>query len=158
MSPPPDAGADAPIRVDTVLVPVDGSDDSARAVEYAAAIADRYDADLHAVYVHDEEVVRAIETDALDESAVAEDARTFVEEVGQPARERNVHLTSSMAYGYSTRQKSRHPGSVVLDTAEEVDADFLVIPREGARGEPGGTLERAAEYVLLYASQPVLSV
>ena len=158
MSPTPDAAADTPIRVETVLVPVDGSDDSARAVEYAAAIAERYGAGLHTVYVHDEEVVRAIESDAIDEESVAEDARTFVEDASEPARERGVSLTSSMAYGYSTTQKTRHPGSVVLDTAEDIDADFLVIPREGSRGEPGGTLERAAEYALLYASQPVLSV
>jgi hypothetical protein len=54
--------------------------------------------------------------------------------------------------------KTRHPGSVILDTAEELDADFVVVPREPVSGDPGEVLEKAAEYVLLYASQPTLSV
>jgi len=40
----------------------------------------------------------------------------------------------------------------------DVDADFLVVPREPMSGDTGDVLEKAAEYVLLYASQPVLSV
>ena len=39
----------APVEVETVLAPVDGSDASVTALEYASAIADRYDAAVHAV-------------------------------------------------------------------------------------------------------------
>jgi hypothetical protein len=55
-------------------------------------------------------------------------------------------------------RKLTHPGSVILDAADQIGADFLVIPRESAREESADVLEKAAEYVLLYASQPVLSV
>jgi hypothetical protein len=61
-----------------------------------------------------------------------------------------------MAHGFSTTQLSRHPGSVVLDTTEELGADFVVVPREPVSGDD--VLAKTAEYVLLYASQPVLSV
>ena len=47
--------------VETVLVPVDGSEDSTRAAEYAVAIADRYDATLEVLYILGEDVVRAID-------------------------------------------------------------------------------------------------
>ena len=40
----------------------------------------------------------------------------------------------------------------------DVDADFLVVPREPVTGDREAVLEKAAEYVLSYASQPVLSV
>jgi nucleotide-binding universal stress UspA family protein len=78
--------------------------------------------------------------------------------VADYATERDVHISHSTAYGFSTRVKTRHPGSAILDTAEEVEADFIVVPREPVSGDPGEVLEKAAEYVLLYASQPVLSV
>ena len=157
MDEPPVEGG-PPVEVRQVLVPVDGSDESTQAGEYAVAIADRYDADVHAVYVLGEEAVRGIETGALDREAVAADARSFLDEIEALADEHGVAATSSTAYGFSTTRKTQHPGSVVLDTAEEVDADFLVVPREPLTGEPGEVLEKAAEYVLLYASQPVLSV
>ncbi|HET7324453.1 MAG TPA: universal stress protein, partial [Halococcus sp.] len=39
------------VAVETVLTPVDGSEQSLRAIEYAVAIAERYDARVHALYV-----------------------------------------------------------------------------------------------------------
>ena len=146
------------LSVANVLVPVDGSEESTTAVEYAVAIAAEYDAAVHAVYVLGEEIVRAIEREKVDEAEIAADTEAFNDTVADIAASREVGLATSMAYGFSTEVKTRHPGSVVLDTAEEVGADFIVVPREPLSGDPGEVLEKAAEYVLLYASQPVLSV
>ncbi|MFC4358104.1 universal stress protein [Halobium salinum] len=146
------------LDIDLVLVPVDGSEESTTAVEYAAAVAEKYDASVHAVYVLGENVVRAIETGAVAESEVAEETGAFNETAQELAEAKGVPLSTSTARGFSTKTKLLHPGSVVLDTAEEVEADFIVVPREPVSGDPGEVLEKAAEYVLLYASQPVLSV
>ena len=146
------------LDIDLVLVPVDGSDEAREAIEYAVAIAAEYDAAVHVVYVLGEQVVRAIETASVDADEVAADGEALADDARAYAADRGVDLTNSIAYGFSTRSKLRHPGSVVLDTAEDVDADFLVVPREPVSGDPGEVLEKAAEYVLLYASQPVLSV
>ena len=149
---------DAPVEVDRVLAPVDGSEESTRAVEYAVAVAERYGADVHAVYVFGEEVSRGIETGTIDEGDLAEETGSYLEELEALAASSDVHLSNSIAYGFSAHRKTQHPGSVILDCADDVDADFLVVPREPLTGEPGEVLEKAAEYVLLYASQPVLSV
>ena len=146
------------LDVDLVLAPVDGSEESTRAVEYAVAVADAYDAGVHVVYVLGEHTVRAIETETVDTVTVADETEEFVEAVGEVAGGTEVEVTTSSAYGFSTDELTRHPGSVVLDTAEDLDADFVVVPRAPQRGTPGEVLEKAAEYVLLYASQPVLSV
>jgi nucleotide-binding universal stress UspA family protein len=146
------------LDIDLVLVPVDGSEESTTAVEYAVAIAAEYDAAVHALYVLGEKVVRAIETGAVEGAEVAEDSESFGEDARGIAEEAGVPFATSTARGFSTKRKTLHPGSVVLDTADEVDADFLVVPREPVAGDPGEVLEKAAEYVLLYASQPVLSV
>ena len=145
------------LTVETVLVPVDGSDESVTAIEYAVAIAEKYDASIHVVYVLGEEAVRAIETGTVDEEAVAEDTEAFAETATELAEGTGVAVSSSSAYGFSTTQKTRHPGSAVLDCAEDAGADFLDIPRGATTDGSGDVLERAAEYVLLYASQPVLS-
>ncbi|WP_327050887.1 universal stress protein [Halomicrococcus gelatinilyticus] len=149
---------ESPVEVNTVLVPVDGSDESVAAVEYAAGIAEKYGADVHALYVLDEEVSKAIETGAVEKDDVVVETESFIESARDITDDYGVELGNSIAYGFSTRRKTQHPGSAVLDSADEVEADFIVIPREPLTGEPGEVLEKAAEYVLLYASQPVLSV
>ena len=147
-----------PLSPSLVLVPVDGSEESLSAVEYATSIAAEYDARIHALYVVGEDLARAIDTGAIDDATLAADTESFLEAVADAAADAGVPLSTSMAYGFSTAQLSRHSGSVVLDTAEEVEADFLVVPREPVAGNPDEVLAKAAEYVLLYASQPVLSV
>jgi nucleotide-binding universal stress UspA family protein len=143
---------------DEILLPVDGSDESLTAVEYAVAVAGRYGADVHALYVLDESVVRSLESGDLEGDTVAEDTEEFMAAVDRLAADRDVSMGHSMALGFVTTQLTHHPGSVILDTAEAVDADFLVIPREPVSGDPDEVLGKAAEYVLQYASQPVLSV
>ncbi len=148
----------AELECDLVVVPVDGSEESATAVEYAVAIADRYDATVHAVYVLGETVVRGMESGAIESTDVADDTESFGNLIADIAADYGVPVSTSIAQGFSTTVKTLHPGGVVLDTAEAIGADFIVIPREPATDAEGDVLEKAAEYVLLYASQPVLSV
>lgn len=145
------------LEVDTVLVPVDGTEASLTAAEFAVAVAERYGADAHALYILGETVTRGIDAGEVDEAELAEETESFLADV-EALAPADVTIDSSITYGFSTSRKLQHPGSVILDCAEDVDADFLTIPREGLRGETGDVLEKAAEYVLLYASQPVLSV
>lgn len=151
-----DSPAEETFDVATVLVPVDGSDESMRAVEYAVAVAERYNANVHALYVLDEEAARQATFDEAGEEAVAATSEQFMDIARDFAAD--VSFTHSSAYGFSPTMKTRHPGSVVLDAAEDAGVDFVVIPREPVSGNPDEPLGRAAEYVLQYASQPVLSV
>mgnify|MGYP000100225496 CR=1 FL=1 len=139
------------LEVGTVLVPVDGSDASGTAAEYAVAVAERYDADVHALFVLGDDVARSIVDGDVDEDGVADAHESFLDD---------VRVGTSVMHGFSTRRKTHHPGSVILDCADDVDADFVVMPREARSSvdPPGTVLEKVAEYVLLYASQPVLSV
>jgi nucleotide-binding universal stress UspA family protein len=148
------------LAIETVLVPTDCSESSATAVEYAIAVADRYGASLHLLQVLDERVVDGLETGDVAAEAVAEDYQGFVAEVeAQVAEAAGVDgFTHSSAAGFSARSLRRSPGSVVLDAADEVDADFIVIPRETQSNSAAEAIGKAALYVVEYASQPVLSV
>lgn len=163
--------------IDTVLVSVDRSEESVEAVEYAVAVAARYDAGVHVLSVLDEETSRALERGQLDEATVAADHEAFMErmwdldgvedhaadpvEASADALEEapsNVQMTHSTVHGFSPSRLLRHPGSAILDVADEITADFLVVPREPAEEGPSKVLEKADVYVLSHASQPVLSV
>ncbi|MFB1063836.1 universal stress protein [Natrinema sp. H-ect4] len=150
--------ASEPFTVDTVLAPVDGSDESATAVEYAIAVADRYDAAVHALFVLGRGVVRGLDVGTVDETDIAENTQGFFDDIGDIAEDAGVPIATSVDDGFSQTRKTRHPGNVVLDTADDIDADFIVLPREPVTRAEAEVLEKAAEYVLSYASQPVLSV
>ncbi|PGF16465.1 universal stress protein UspA [Natrinema sp. CBA1119] len=150
--------ASEPFTVDTVLAPVDGSDESATAVEYAIAVADRYDAAVHALFVLGRGVVRGLDVGTVDETDVAENTQGFFDDIEDIAEDAGVPITTSVDDGFSQTRKTLHPGNVVLDTADDIDADFIVLPREPVTRAEAEVLEKAAEYVLSYASQPVLSV
>lgn len=148
---------EAPPEIDTVLAPVDGSDESVTGAEYAATIATEYDASVHVIYILGEAAARAVETGTVDADDMAAEGRAQVDVVEAAVADADVPVSHSVAYGFSTHRKLVHPGSVILDAAEQIDADFLVIPRE-SKHRSGDVLEKAAEHVLLYASRPVLSV
>jgi len=148
------------VAIDTVLVPVDDTQEAERAVEYAVAIAQRYDASIHILHILDDSVARAIQRDEIDADAVAEEHRAFMAAVHELTRDADgdVEASQSSAAGFSAQRLSQHPVNVVLDAAEEIGADLIVVPREGTSDAPGAMLGKVAQHVLSYASQPVLSV
>jgi nucleotide-binding universal stress UspA family protein len=143
------------LSLETVLAPVDGSEESTESLRYAMAIAAEYDAGVYAVYVLPGDIFRALDRGQVAAEDVAERGEEFIDTAKEVAAEYGVEVVTATAHGFSTTRLTRHPGSVVLDIAEETESDFIVVPREPVSGE---VLEKAAEYVLLYASQPVLSV
>lgn len=157
--PPPGPIMDPP-PVKTVLVGVDGSDGSIAAAEYAVAIASRYGAELVALHVVDTTEYRAMSAGERDPQTISADGQALLEDIEADATSAGVPMRGATAYGFDVHRKLVHPGSAILDAAEDAGADFIVLPREGEEGTTGaeGTLAKAAEYALLYASQPVLAV
>jgi nucleotide-binding universal stress UspA family protein len=142
--------------IDTVLVPVDGSEAAMEAVEYAIAIAERYEACVHALYLLGEHALPELSDADTEAEAIATRGERIMTDVRAAAGD--VPVDHSSAWGFSTSRLSQHPGSVILDSAESLEADFVVVPREPVTGDPQAVIEKAAEYVLAHATQPVLSV
>ena len=144
------------MQIDTVLAPIDGTRAAMDAVEYAVAIADRYDACVHALYLLGENVANAIDDGTVDATAVADHGEEVMAGIHAIAGE--VPIDHSSACGFSVSRLTQHPGSVILDVAEMLDVGFIVVPREPITGDSEVVIAKAAEYVIAHASQPVLSV
>lgn len=144
------------MEIDTVLVPVDGTDAAMNAIEYGVAIADRYTASVHALYLLGENAATAIDDGSIDATAVANRGEDVMDGVRAVAGD--IPVDHSSACGFSVSRLSQHPGTVILDVAEMLDVGFIVVPRQPVTGDSEAVIEKAAEYVLAHATQPVLSV
>lgn len=107
-----------------VLTPVDGSECSFRALEFAIEFARRFEASLHVVHVTDEE------TDATDE--ILARARERLEAAGVES-EPEVSTDVDLAF-----RPAERIGRDILDLVESRGYDHVVMGHHG-----GGTVERA---------------
>jgi nucleotide-binding universal stress UspA family protein len=147
------------LDIDLVLAAADNTQEASDATEYAVAIADRYDADLHLLHVTDQRIARGLESGDLEAEAVAKRMQWITARARQAVPEGSeTTIRESSAPGFSQDRLGRTPGGVILDCAENLGADFLVVPRVTPHGSTDEVLGKAATYVLEYAEQPVLSV
>lgn len=130
------------MEIDTVLVPTAETDTLSHVLAYASTIATQYDAEIHMLYV--------LDSDEADTRALSQQLMDTARETIDGKRP----LSHSIIYGFSTEFLTHHPGSVVLDASNDIGADLIVIPRERSPNALG----QAADYVVQYASEPVLSV
>lgn len=144
------------MEIDMVLAPVDGTQEAMEAVEYALAIAERYDACVHALYLIGEEAAKTIDEGRIEAAAIAERGEQVM--AGVRALAEDIPVDHSSACGFSVNRLTQHPGSVILDVAEMLGVEFIVVPRQPVTGDADAVIEKASEYVLAHASQPVLSV
>ncbi|WP_158058522.1 universal stress protein [Halorussus halophilus] len=127
-----------------ILVPIDGSDCSFRALEFATEFARRYEASLHVVHITD------AETDATDD--IADRARELLAEAGiedQPEVSTDVELTFRPA---------NRVGEGILELVEERGYDHVVMGHHGSGAVERAILGSAAHTVIEEEAVPVTIV
>ncbi|MFB6101717.1 MAG: universal stress protein [Haloplanus sp.] len=138
---------------DTILIPTDGSKEARKAAEHGIELASAFDATVHALYVI--QLPGAPRTVYIwdDEEEVREEYREYGEEVTQEvadmASEAGVETETAIKTG------SIHEG--IVDYADEIDADVIVMGT-GYRGKVGGLLGTTAEKVVRTANVPVTTI
>lgn len=121
----------------TVLVPTDGSESAAAAVDLALRLVREGNATVHALAVVDERFV-ADEYDLAVEGAERE-AEAALDEVGTRAAERGVDVVKHLRRGY--------PHEEILTAVDDYGADAIVMGTAGRTGVDrllhiGSTAER----------------
>jgi nucleotide-binding universal stress UspA family protein len=124
-----------------LLVPVDGSETSFRALRFATELARRFEATLHVVHVTD------AETDATDE--IIERARGVLAEEGV-VDDPEIALDVGLEF-----RPSRRVGEAILDLVEERGYDHVVMGHHGAGVVERAILGSAAETVVRSDRVPV---
>jgi nucleotide-binding universal stress UspA family protein len=135
----------------TILIPTDGSLGADRGVEAGLGLADQFDATVHVLYVVDER--RYGETPALSGlelqfEQLEEAGEAVLADVEQQATARGLDVETAVRRGY--------PHEVILDHADEHDADIIVMGRHGVSAHPVPHIGSCTDRVLRLASVPVL--
>jgi nucleotide-binding universal stress UspA family protein len=143
-----------------ILIPTDGSDTAAHAVDEALEVAERADATVSALYVVDTDAVglslgpeqvdriRQGRFDEMDD--LGADAAEATRYVAERARERGLEVHE--------RTRAGRPPSVIADVAAAVDVDLIAMGSHGRSGLSRVVLGSVTERVLRETDKSVLVV
>lgn len=145
-----------PSVYETILFPTDGSDASLRALDHALELAGTYDATLHVLYVVDTSYSYGdFDGAAVDLTPMFEALREEGERAIGAVEER------AEAAGVDVVGATREDGTVhraLLEYADEIDADLIVMGTHGRRGLNRWLLGSVTERIVRTADVPVLTV
>ncbi|GAB3410504.1 universal stress protein [Haloparvum alkalitolerans] len=143
-----------------ILIPTDGSEVAEAAVDHALDLAERYDAEVHALYVVDidsinlglgtEQVDRLKQGrfDEMEEVKQRSDEATGA--VADRAAERGIDVVEHVSAG--------RPHKLIGDYAENHDIDMIVMGSHGRAGVKRALLGSVTERTLRSTHVPVLVV
>ena len=141
---------------ETILFPTDGSDASLGSLDHALELAGTYDAVLHVLYVVDTSYPYGdfdgvgVDLTPVFEALREEGERT-IETVEERAGDADVD-----AVGATREDSVVH--RAILEYADEVDADLIVMGTHGRRGLNRWLLGSVTERIVRAANAPVLTV
>ncbi|WP_101297874.1 universal stress protein [Halegenticoccus soli] len=136
---------------DTILLPTDGSDGSRAAADHAFDLARRYDASVHVLYVADttrDSVTTIGVDDVID--ALEEEGERAVKDLARDSAPIGVETETAVVQG--------RPHAAILDYAEDVEADLVVMGTHGRQGLDRLLLGSVTERVVRTSPVPVLAV
>ena len=134
---------------DTIVIATDGSESVERAVRVALDLADRFDSEVHALYVVDAGEIESSPERLRDEmrDALSERADEALGEVRKATEDR---VTTAVREG--------RPATEIGDYAREHDADVVAMGTRGRHGENRFLIGSVAERVVRTCPVPVLTV
>lgn len=137
-----------------ILVPVDFSASSRRALDYAHGLALKFDAALHLVHVCE---TPSMMTPALDAYAIV--YAEWSQRLGEEAEQQLNKITTSLGdVTVTTEVLFGRPASAIVKAAETTKADLIVMGTHGHGAVMHALMGNVAERVVRTASCPVLTV
>jgi nucleotide-binding universal stress UspA family protein len=150
-----DRGEEPAMQIRKILVPVDFSDASRRALDEAIGFAKAFGAELELLHCFQflPEIVElyGVETPRSFESDVSEAARKRLQEWSESARARGVAVSPHLAM-------QNIPSDEIVERAGALGVDWIVMGTKGLSGIKHVLLGSVAEKVVRLAPCPVLTV
>ena len=141
---------------DRLLLPTDMSAGIDRGIEHAIDAAERYDAELHVLYVVDADAYSSYPGDEYVhefeglESALEKAGGHAVEEIAEQAADAGIPTETEIRHGV--------PHEEILAYADEADVGLLVVGSKNRSGEYRRLLGSVAERVARLSERPVTIV
>jgi len=140
--------------IKTILVPVDFSSNSARALEYAHTLATRFEASLHLIHVCE---VPSLTTGSMDAYAIA--YSNWSQQLGDEAERELLKLVPKLAgVPVSTEVLFGNPARAIVTAADGHGADLIVMGTHGHGPLMHALMGNVAERVVRTAPCPVLTI
>ncbi len=138
----------------SILVPVDFSSNSARALEYAHTLATRFGASLHVLHVCE---VPALSTGSMDAYAIA--YSNWSQQLGDEAEREIVKMVPKLSgVAVTTEVLFGNPARAIVTAATGRKADLIVMGTHGHGPLMHALMGNVAERVVRTAPCPVLTV
>lgn len=142
-------------KINTVLLPTDFSDLSVAALPLAMDLADKYEAELHCLYVVEEpQIYSSLEMGSVaipTSGELLESAKTRMQRFGE-------EYLANAPHGFATNVVVGHAATEVVNYANEIGADLIIMTTHGYSGVKHMMLGSTTEDVLRHAGCPVISV
>jgi nucleotide-binding universal stress UspA family protein len=135
---------------DDVVIATDGSDESERAATHALAIAERYGADVHVIYVVDSTIFDLGDAPGSVVGLLKEGGRQAIDDIAATARERTLPVTTSILRG--------RPAGAIESYAGGVDADLIALGTRGRAALSDELLGSTTERLVRSSARPILTV
>lgn len=140
--------------ISRILVPLDFSTNSARALDYAHGLAQKFGSALHLVHVCE---VPSMMTPALDAYAIA--YADWSQRLGEEAEKQLSKITPALSdVRVTTEVLFGPPASAIVEAADLNKADLIVMGTHGHGAVMHALMGNVAERVVRTASCPVLTV
>jgi len=136
----------------TILVPTDFSEFADHALDYAIALASELGARVHVVHAL---TIPELGVPELGVALISATMESMVQR-GQAALDKLV--ASRPSANLATMLRTGDPRSVILEAAQELGADLIVMGTHGRRGVTRALLGSIAEAIVRTAPCPVLTV
>ena len=136
--------------VKNILVPVDGSDGSDKAVAHAINMAEIYDAKLNFLYVAN---INQLAINAALSQAILE----AVTKAGKTILDRAENMVPS-GIEKESFSETGSPAAVILEFEENLNADLIVMGSRGLGVVKGILLGSVSQYVIERSKCPVLVI
>lgn len=134
---------------DTILVATDGSQQARAALEHALNLAESVDATVYVVTVV-EASGSPMRFDASEVEALNDAADDLVEEIVQAYGSRDVEVDGTVRRG--------KPATAILEYADELDADLILVGQRGEDGITGAILGSTTDRLARLTDIPVTVV
>ena len=146
-----------------ILIPIDGSTNSMKAIDYAIDLADKYKSELLALHVlysqsgfafHKETVAGAITSSSLNDLNLdaKQEAEKWFEEINKRAEEKKVQIKTEVVFTVISIVEG------ILTYAEKENINLIIIGSKGKSGWKKLIVGSVASGISTYAHCPILIV